>query len=292
MNGYEISAVIAQNIKTGETLRVKGKLFSDCTGDANLGALAGADFVIAENGHTSRTNLWFIHNTGKPTLFPKCSWALQLENYDIPKPPLKIDGWYWESGFNHHPINDGEYIRDWNFRVVYGAWDKYKNSTEDYITYDIKWFAYISGTRESRRLMGDVILHGTEILEKKEFEDGCVPLSWRLDMHQPSKKYSTDFERDEFIATCDLFGMEESGYEAPYWMPYRCLYSRDVSNLFMAGRNISVTQSALGASRVMRTTGMMGEVVGKAASICIKHNAWPRDVYELYFAELKELMKE
>jgi hypothetical protein len=58
----------------------------------------------------------------------------------------------------------------------------------------------------------------------------------------------------------------------------------------MAGRNISVTHVALGTVRVMRTCGMMGEVVGMAASICKKHNALPRDVYTTYLDELKELM--
>ena len=52
--------------------------------------------------------------------------------------------------------------------------------------------------------------------------------------------------------------------------PTRCLYSRNIENLFMAGRNISVTHVALGTVRVMRTTGMMGEVVGMAASLCKK----------------------
>ena len=47
-----------------------------------------------------------------------------------------------------------------------------------------------------------------------------------------------------------------------YPIPYRCFYSRNIDNLFMAGRNISVTHVALGTIRVMRTTGMMGEVVG------------------------------
>ena len=56
----------------------------------------------------------------------------------------------------------------------------------------------------------------------------------------------------------------------PYAVPYRCLYSRNIENLFMAGRNISVTHVALGTVRVMRTTGMMGEVVGMAASLCKK----------------------
>lgn len=82
----------------------------------------------------------------------------------------------------------------------------------------------------------------------------------------------------------------EYRYEGPYWAPYRTLYSRNISNLLMAGRNVSVTHEGLGPVRVMRTTGMMGEVIGKAAAICIRRNSSPRGVYERYLDELKALM--
>ena len=59
----------------------------------------------------------------------------------------------------------------------------------------------------------------------------------------------------------------------------------------MAGRDVSVTHIALGTVRVMRTTGMMGEVVGMAASVCHRNDCLPRDVYTTHFSELKELMK-
>ena len=78
----------------------------------------------------------------------------------------------------------------------------------------------------------------------------------------------------------------------PYAIPYRCLYSRDVPNLFMAGRDISVTHVALGSVRVMRTCAMMGEVVGMAATVCRRRKALPRDVYTTWFQDLVELMKK
>jgi hypothetical protein len=79
--------------------------------------------------------------------------------------------------------------------------------------------------------------------------------------------------------------------EISYWLPYRCLYSRSIDNLFMAGRDISVTHEALGTVRVMRTTGMMGEVVGMAASVCRKYDADPRGVYRDHLEALQKLMK-
>ncbi len=59
----------------------------------------------------------------------------------------------------------------------------------------------------------------------------------------------------------------------------------------MAGRNISVTHAALGTVRVMRTTGMMGELVGMAASVAARHQTSPRGVYENHLDELKSLIE-
>ena len=78
----------------------------------------------------------------------------------------------------------------------------------------------------------------------------------------------------------------------PYAIPYRCLYSRDIDNMFMAGRDISVTHVALGSVRVMRTCAMMGEVAGLAANVCTKKKIMPRDIYTSYFSDLVELMKK
>ncbi len=83
-----------------------------------------------------------------------------------------------------------------------------------------------------------------------------------------------------------------SRFGGPWPIPYRCLYSRNVPNLFMAGRCVSVTHVALGTVRVMRTGGMMGEVVGMAAALCHRHGLDPRGVYERRLGDLKALMAQ
>ena len=60
----------------------------------------------------------------------------------------------------------------------------------------------------------------------------------------------------------------------------------------MAGRDISVTHDGLGPVRVMRTCGMMGEVVGKAAALCVQQNTTPRGVYEDHLERLQELLRQ
>ena len=153
----------------------------------------------------------------------------------------------------------------------------------------LEWVAYVGGTRESRQLIGDVLLTREEIVAKKEFPDGTVPTTWDIDLHYPKEQYAKKFPEDPFISKA-VFG-EGVDKKQGYPVPYRCFYSKNIENLFMAGRNVSVTHEALGTVRVMKTGGMIGEVVGKAASICIKNGCTPRTVYERYFPELQELMR-
>lgn len=295
MSDGRITAVIAQSITTGHRLRFACKWVADCTGHGVIGALGGAEFQMTLKGHMGRCNLWNVANTGKPSPFPRCPWALDLSDKPFPgrkgKGGIKqLGGWYWESGFYHDPIKKGEYIRDWNFRAMYGAWDALKNVDKAYPNHKLKWAAYIAGNRESRRLVGDILLTEKDLMTSKAYPDGCVPTSWWVDLHLPDKRYEKGFEGDAFISKV-ISRADYRTYKRPYWIPYRCLYSRNVGNLFMAGRDISVSHIALGTVRVMRTTGMMGEVVGMAASLCRKHNTDPRGVYESHLAELKELMK-
>ena len=53
-----IESVDAQHIRTARRLRLRAKLFADCTGDACVGALAGADFQMTEKAHMGPSNLW------------------------------------------------------------------------------------------------------------------------------------------------------------------------------------------------------------------------------------------
>jgi len=153
----------------------------------------------------------------------------------------------------------------------------------------LTWIAYIGGPRESRRLMGDVVLSGDDVVEKRQFKDGCVPSTWSIDLHYPKKQYAQKFPDNPFISIAEHDRRIDRDFGYP--VPYRCFYSRNVDNLFMAGRCISVTHKALGTTRVMKTCGMMGEVVGRAASICVQRECSPRDVYEKYWGQMDDLLK-
>jgi len=288
VDGGCLRAVVAQEVTTGRRRRFVGRWFADCTGDGCLGALAGADCEMTVPGHMGPSNLWDVVDTGRPAPFPRCPWAFDLKGKPFPDKLEQLGKWYWESGFAHDPLRQGEYIRDTNLRAMYGAWDCLKNGRKLYPNHELAWAAYVAGKRESRRLLGDVVLTQDDVVSAKEYPDGCVPSTWSIDLHLPDPRYGEGFAGDEFISRVE----PHPQFRPPYWVPYRCLYSRNVPNLFLAGRDISVTHEALGTVRVMRTCGMMGEIVGMAASLCKQHQADPRSVYESHLDELKELMKK
>ena len=291
--GASIASVTSLNTKTGAHTRFEGKFFCDSTGHSFVGALAGADATLIEREHLGMSNMWRWKETDAATTFPAVPWALPLGMDDFPYPQRFHAQWFWESGFNKHPILGLEDMRDWNFRAVFGAFNAMKNGDgkDKHPNAKLEWVAYVGGPRESRQLLGDVILTKEDIVGKKAFPDGTVPTTWDIDLHYPKEQYAKGVaEKDPFIskAVFDKGVDRKHGYP----VPYRCFYSRNVDNLFMAGRNVSVTHEAFGTVRVMKTGGMIGEVVGKATSVALKNHCTPREVYERYFPELQTLMQQ
>lgn len=302
MDGTRIGSVIIKHVETGEEQSLQAPLFSDCTGDGTIGYLAGADYRI---GRESRSEFgeelapptadrmtmgasaqWYSEKTDKKTSFPEFSYGVDFNDTNCEK--VTMGEWKWETGMNFDQISDAERIRDYGLMVVYSNWSFLKNHLKDNGVYkkrSLAWVAYVSGKRESRRLLGDYILKQDDIDKNVFHEDASFATTWSLDLHFPDPENSKKFPGAEFKAATKHI------YIHPYAVPYRCLYSRNVENLFMAGRNISVTHVALGTVRVMRTTGMMGEVVGIAASLCKKYQDSPRGVYQHHLTELKEWMQ-
>lgn len=300
-SGRRIKAVIAWNIREAREMRFPGRWFVDCTGDGTLGWLAGADFRVGREGRAQTGESlapekpdqlimgssvqWNSVLENAPCQFPDCPWAMQFTEQTCM--PLTTGDWDWEAGIGKDQIGEIERIRDLLLRAVYGNWDYLKNHSsakERFANRRLNWVAYVGGKRESRRLLGDVILSELDVLRAKPYPDASVTTTWGIDLHYPDPKNVEQFPDQEFRSIFKSVPIR------PYAIPYRCLYSRNVPNLFMAGRNISVTHVALGTVRVQRTTGMMGEVVGMAASLCKKHETTPRGVYEKHLDGLKSLM--
>jgi hypothetical protein len=303
-DGSKITAVIGRDITNGRELKFSGTLFADCTGDGCVGYLAGADFRMGREGiEETEESLapeepdamtmgasvqWYTANRDEPVDFPDCPWALQFSDETV-MPSTRGD-WNWETGMNFHQVDDFERIRDHGLRAVYGNWSYIKNHAkpeirERFANEELSWVAYVAGKRESRRLLGDVILQEQDIVGRREWPDACVTTTWTIDLHYPQPENTRHFPGEEFRSYAAHVRID------PYAIPYRCLYSRNIENLFMGGRNISVTHVALGTIRVMRTGGMMGEVIAMAASVCKENDTTPRGVYTLHLSELQALME-
>ncbi len=291
MDGAKVKSVFALDTRSGQEVQILGNLFADCTGHGWIGTWASADAEYTPEGRMGMSNMWAWDEVEANTSFPETPWALDLEMADFPYPRDHHGQWFWESGFDKNAIDDAEAIRDWNLRAVYGAFNAMKNGdgAEDHRSAVLTWVAYVGGPRESNRLMGDVVLKEEDVVSKRDFPDGCVPSTWSIDLHYPKEQYAAKFPENPFISKAVHGKGVDRSYGYP--VPYRCFYSRNIDNLFMAGRNISVTHEALGTVRVMKTCGMMGEVVGKAASLCTLNGCKPRDVYQTHLSSLLELLK-
>ena len=319
----QISAVDARQTSSGESIRFEAPLFVDCTGDGWIGYWAGAEYnygreasekygeswdahgllwspETADNFVMGSSVLWGSENAGKKVEFPEVPWAM-----DVAKQYAEKNGeWQWEFSQNDiSQIEDAETIRDHMFRAIYGSFYNYKHPTVETKTSDkakvgmidlsqqqqkadslqLKWVSYLLGKRESRRLVGDYIFTFNDARNSSQFEDAVVYENREVDVHYQINLL--DSENPDFISTAMFYKAK------PYSIPYRSFYSKNINNLFMAGRNFSCSHVGLGGPRVMRTTGQMGAAVGLAASLCIKYNSSPRNIYQSHLKEYLDLIE-
>jgi hypothetical protein len=299
----EIKQIIAAHIETGKELSFAAPLFADCTGDGTLGFLAGAEYMMGREGKNvyneptapetgdkmtmGSSVQWFAEDELNDVSFPDIDWGLPWneEKAEV----VRRGDWDWETGMNLNQITDFERIRDYGLMVVYSNWSYVKNHSvkrDKLANSQLKWVAYIAGKRESRRLVGDYVLKEQDLVNHRVYPDGTAPTTWSIDLHYPNPENSALFPGNEFKSIAKHIAIY------PYPIPFRCLYSKNITNLMMAGRNISATHVALGTVRIMRTTGMMGEVIGMAAYICKSKKTHPRGVYQQHMDLLIKLMNK
>ncbi len=299
----KIVKVIAENLETGKRIAFAAPIFADCTGDGTIGFLAGAEYMSgresrdtfneptapeeADNLTMGLSVQWFSEKADAPSAFPNIKWGLPWS--DDRAFAITRGDWDWETGMGKDMINETESIRDYGLLVVYSNWSYLKNHykpREKFTNEKLTWVAYIGGKRESRRLVGDYILTENDLINQNFQPDGTAPTTWTIDLHYPDPENLEKFEGEAFRS----IAVHTKIY--PYPIPFRCLYSKNIDNLMMAGRDISVSHVALGTVRLMRTGGMMGEVIGMAASICKEKDVTPREIYQNHFSDLEKLMHQ
>jgi FAD dependent oxidoreductase len=301
LEGKRIASVDARNSSSGIIRRLRASQFIDCTGDGWLGYWAGADYRYGREAHSEfdeqfaqhgdlwspakadnkvmgTSVLWNSYKADKPSKFPKVPWAMPVAgNHTATK-----GRWTWEYSNNElSQIDDAEQIRDHVLRAIFGSFFNAKKQPKNALL-ALDWVAYVGGRRESRRIMGDYIYSMKDAVEQRIFEDAVVEEERELDSH---------YQLAETGNPAD-FQSKALYYKIPgkYYLPFRSLYAKDISNLMIAGRCFSCTHIGLAGPRVMNTCGQMGVATGYAAVLCKKHKATPREVGKSHIKELRSLI--
>jgi hypothetical protein len=282
-----ISEAMVRCDKSEHLYRVKAKLFMDCTGDSRLGLEAGAEYrtgrearsefgeslaPVKPDEETLGSSILFTSRLyQKPMPFTPPKWARKV-TADVLK-FRKITSWeygYWwvEWGGSIDPIRDNERIRFELLSIVMGVWDHIKNSGEhtSSANWAMDWVGFMPGKRGSRRLVGDHLLSQNDLL-KGDFADAVAIGGWPMDDHPPGGFDRADLPPAVQIRTPEVFNI-----------PLRSFYSKNISNLMMAGRNISATHVAFTSTRVMATCAVGGQAAGTAAAMCLERGITPRQL--------------
>lgn len=284
-----ISAVHAFCPQNSTRYVLRAPLFCDASGDGIVGFMSGAAFRMGaeskdefgegfapdvEYGQLLGHSMYFsTKDVGVPVKFVAPSWALK----DITKIPryrqfnTNMQGcnfWWLEYGGRLDTIHQSEEIKWELWKVVYGVWDYIKNSGNfpEAETMTLEWVGHVPGKRESRRFEGDYIIRQQDVVDQTNFDDVVAHGGWAVDLHPADGVYS------------ELSGCTQWHSKGVYGIPWRCYYSRNIKNLFLAGRIISATHVAFGSTRVMATCAAGGQAVGTAAALCLEQNCLPADL--------------
>ena len=323
--GDEISAILCVQETTEMRYRLKAPIFADCTGNGTLGYYAGAEYrqgseaksetgeidapETANNERMGNTIFFRARNMGHPVKFTPPAFAKKYTeedlkyrmhcavhkvDYSLCRDPEKNEkcggvssrgieyGHFWIElmGKEDDIIPDYENIRDDLVASLYGVWDHVKNGGDHGAeNYALEWVGMLPGTRESRRLVGDYLLSETDILENKIFDDAVCYGGWCVDLHTANGLLDTHRPPS---GDCRFF-------DGVYTIPYRSYYSKNVSNLFMAGRNISATKLGMCSTRIIGCCAIGGQAVGNAVVLCKKYSLTPRALAP-HVKELQQLI--
>jgi hypothetical protein len=286
--GDAIEEVMVRCDKSEHLYRIKAKLFMDCTGDSRLGLEAGAEMRSGRearsefgeslapekaDNETLGSSILFtskLHRKKMPFRGPAWARKVTAETLRLRRITNWDYGYWWiEWGGDRDIIRDNERIRFELLSIVMGVWDYIKNSGQhpeaDY--YALDWIGMMPGKRGSRRLVGDHILTQQDLLGGK-FEDAIAMGGWPMDDHPPG-----GFDRADLPPTVQMKTPEV------FQIPFRSLCSRNISNLMMAGRNVSASHVAFTSTRVMATCAVIGQAAGTAAAMCVARKLRPRELY-------------
>ena len=285
---------------------VEAKIFVDSSGDSVLAPLTGAEYKVGREAreeygeefgldvadrHTMGMSLLVqCRETDHPVRFTPPAWAYDFPDDDaMNNKPHNIyainTNFYWvELGGMQNSIEDTEEIRDELLKIALGAWDHVKNHGDHGAeNWELEWFGFLPGKRESRRYVGDYVLTQHDVENCPRFADTVAYGGWQIDNHLPGG-FHMDAKGGGHL--------QKRRLSEPYSIPLRSLYSKNIENLMFAGRNISASHVAFSSTRVMGTIGVIGQAVGTAAAIAVANGLTPRGAAETKIAEIQRALME
>ncbi len=304
----KITRLFARHHVSNEVYVIESKIYVDATGNGTLAYEAGCSYYMGREGKDEYGEFWAPDKADKYTMgntfyfetydcghevtYTPPVFAHKVENMDFIKEihnpgnyrSITVKGAHWsfEYGGQVDVIYQSEEIDLELRKLIFGIWDYIKNSGNypEAKNYVLKRICTKSGARESRRFLGDYLLIENDIENKIRFEDAVCIGGWPMDIHAPLGIYDTA-PATNFVPVTGIYNI-----------PMRSLYTKDIDNLMLAGRDISASHIALGSARVMATCGAMGQAVATAAKYCIEKELSPREVTENYKQELQRTLAE
>ncbi len=281
--------------------RFDAPVFIDCTGDGLVGSLAGAEHRVGREARSTYDEAWapeqaddellgsslffYTKDAGRaekfipPSIAKDISQTPILANRIIRTGDNGCDYWWIEWGGELDTVADNESIRDELWGLAYGIWDYIKNSGKfDAENLTLEWVGSIPGKREYRRFVGDYTLTQNDILQQTRFEDAVAFGGWSIDLHPVEGAYA------------ETAGARQRYSDGVYDIPFRCLYSRNITNLLFAGRNISASHVAFGSTRVMATCSSLGQAAGTGAALAVSLGISPREVAASHLKDLQDTL--
>ncbi len=247
---------------------IRGKVFIDCSGDADLARYAGVSTMKGDekSGYQlPMSKMCFVREVNDEDFLNQVpdNWASKITNKeDLPMVSNWPDGPGGRALKIKIPMFDST-----STEGITNAEIQARRRTMDVLNYfqkveNKKWrlthSAQMIGVREGCRVEGDYILKVDDLRAGKTFDDGVARGTFYLDGHG-----LTDDKRTYILPKDQL-------KVPPYQIPMRCLISKDADNLLVAGRCLSAEQLALSSARVSTTCSMMGQAAGIAAGMAVQ----------------------
>ena len=289
------------------------EIFIDATGDGVIAYQAGAEYRMGREGRDEfgedlapevaddkvmgSSLLFHAEDAGCPVPFTPPDWIARFkEDTDLNhRTHDDVHAGYWWIEVGNPPyqtISDNDLIRHELYKQLLGVWDHIKNQGDHGAdNLHIDFIGSVPGKRESRRIMGDYILIESDIRRDACFPDAVAYGGWFCDLHTMGGILNRE-ELPEPSFNSDVSEVDRRQMYT-YTIPLRSLYSKNIENLMMAGRDISTSHVALGSSRLMATCGVVGQAAGTAAAWCIRYSKNPREICRDHIKDIQQqLLKD